>query len=392
MKKKIIPLIAVLAIICTLFGVAGLAYSKGNFVFTRAETGAEVNLDVIHDTNPLAIDRESASVGKAEIAVDLKWGDKVEEVRMSIYQEGEGLPISYDTPSSYALGPNGEIYIVDTLNYELKIFSGNELLKCIGLPEVRFSDEHLGTTPFVLRDIGVDAAGNVYGLNYPENEMVYIDVEKATTETIFPELKLQRPRTIEVLCSGNIMIWDNIDELNASRVRKMDVNGNVYSEKTLANLIDFDLFQYEDKSGNTIKVIPYGRREYQLSITDIKTGEITSVVNFSAVPMENMECNVSLLGTDDNGRVFFRIKDTPQYDLQAEMGIEKFNSESKEYLCRVDIQNGKVETMLIDNIEYEMSNSTANLANRRIKIDSEGTVYQLMMNKNGYMIYSYQFD
>ncbi|NCB52582.1 MAG: hypothetical protein EOM54_11990 [Clostridia bacterium] len=392
MKKRTLLTILIVIVICAVCGVIGFAYSNGYFVFSRAETEAEVNMDVINNTEPLVPDRDNPSAGVSKVAISLEWGEEAEYVKMTIYQEGEDGPISYDTPSSYTVGPDGKIYIADTLNHELKVFSDNELIQTIELPEARYQENPPSAIPFVLRDIDVDDSGNIYGLNYLADELVFISSKDGTTETVFPELSLQNPWTVDVLCSGDIMIRDNVNAENATRVRKVDSEGNVLSEKKLANMIDFDLYQYEDINGNIIEVTPYAVKEYQLSLTDGKTGETVASVDFIARNPNDMECNVSLLGTDNDGRVYFHLRDTPPYGKLAEIGVDQFFAESKEYICRIDIQNGTIETIYIQNTDHTMSSSTANLSNKLIRMDNGGNVYQLMMNENGYTIYSYSFS
>ena len=380
---KILSVSLAVVVILALLSV-GVIFAVSNFIKVKQETGAKMDVDIAKNKTALSPNKLNPQNPKKEVVLDVKWGNEENNFKMSVYQEAKDTPISYETPSSYAVDNEGNIYVDDILNNKLKVFQNNRLIRSITLPE--------SNIPFVLRDMAVDLDGNIFGLNYLANEAVKID-KGDRVNAIFKDSKLNRPETLNILSSGNIMIQDNVDSENATRVRKFDKNGNIISEKKMANIIDMSLYDYEDQDGDIISISPIGVKNYQIELKNGADGVRKAIVNFFVEPISNMNCNVELLGADKLGYLYFRLQDMPQpSDKINESDTEKYQQQIKEYISRIDIKNNKIDTIKIENTDLSMSNSTANLSNRFIKIDSSGNIYQLMMNKQGYKIVKYSFN
>lgn len=301
------------------------------------------------------------------------------------------MPISYGTPSAFAVGDDGRVYVADTLNYKFKIYKDGLIVGSVATPE-RCSDSP-NSMPFVLWDIDVDELGNVYGLNRFGDKVVYIDVDKESVEPAFDNMDFNTLWTVDVLCDGSVLLRDNSGQ-NGTRVRRIDpdTDDEVVFEKALENIIDFDLYEYTDKNGDTISVVPYGVKEYQLTLHDVENESDIAVTNFKAQQEDpERETDVRLLGTDNDGCVYFSIKYTPLYGKKVEMGAEQWLANSSEYICRIDIRSQDISTIRIQNTDYSLSSSNAFGAGKEIRIDSSGNIYQLDMDINGYRILKYSF-
>jgi len=382
-KMKILPISLAVVVILALLSV-GVIFAASSFIKVNQETGAKINVDVAKNKDTLKADKLNSKNAKKEVVLDVKWGDGEDQFKMSKYQEAKDTEISYDSPSIFALDNEGNIYVNDVINNKLKIFQTNGLIRSIVLPK--------SNIPFVLRDMVVDFDGNIYGLNYLANEVVKIN-KSDKIEAVFKDSDIRRPETLDILSSGNIMVQDNVDSENATRVRKFDKNGNIISEKKMANIIDMSLYDYENQDGDIISISPISVKIYQIELKNKKDGLSKGTINFSARPVsEDMECNSKLLGVDKPGQVYFWLQDTPPSGKGDELGIENFQKQCKEYISRIDITTNKIDTIKIDTTDRSMANSTANLSNRFVKMDNNGNIYQLMMNEQGYKIIKYSFN
>lgn len=383
--KKSIRILYISIIIVVIFGLLSVGYifAANSFIKINPQTGAKIDVDVTKNKDTLKADKLNSKTAKKEVILDIKWGDGEDQLKMSKYQEAKDTEISYDSPSIFAIDNEDNIYIDDVINNKLKIFQNNRLTRSIVLPK--------SNIPFVLRDMAVDFDGNIYGLNYLANEVVKID-KSDKTEAVFKDSDIHRPETLDILSSGNIMVQDNVDSENATRVRKFDKNGNIISEKKMANIIDMSLYDYENQDGDIINISPISVKIYQIELKNKKDGLSKGIINFSVRPVsEDMESNSKLLGADKLGQVYFWLRDTPPSGKGDELGIENFQKQCKEYICRIDITNNKIDTIKIDITDRSMANSIANLSNRFVKMDNNGNIYQLMMNEQGYKIVKYSF-
>jgi hypothetical protein len=390
MKRSTIITIVVIAIVI-LSASTIIVYHRGNMASSRAETGSEFDMDALETKKILCVD-ESVTESEGELILSLKWGDDEENIKMDSYQEGEGMPISYGTPSAFAVGDDGRVYVADTLNYRLKIYKDGLIVGSVATPE-RCSDSP-NSMPFVLRDIDVDEHGNVYGLNWFGDKVVYIDVDKESVEPAFDNMDFNTLWTVDVLCDGSVLLRDNSGQ-NGTCVRRIDTDTDdkVVFEKALENIIDFDLYEYTDKYGDTISVVPYGVKEYQLTLHDVENESDMAVTNFKAQQEDpERETDVRLLGTDNDGCVYFSIMYTPLQGKKVEMGAEQWLANSSEYICRINIQSQDISTIRIQNTDYSLSSSNAFSAGKEIRIDNSGNVYQLDMDKDGYRILKYSFS
>lgn len=386
--KKAIVLATIIALLLT---TTAVAYIKSSIVTTRTETNSEFDIEALETHKILRVDC-GANTCDSEIVLDLKWGSKESDVGMSIYQEGPEMPVSYTVPSAYAIGRDGKIYVADTENNLLKIFKDGTLISRIDMPE-RCSDGEY-SMPFVLRDISIDDNGNIYGLNTFANKIVYIDVEKKSVENAFESIDFNTLWTVDVLCDSSVLLRDNCGQ-NGTRVRRFapSASDKPIFEKSMENIIDFDLYEFTDGKGNRISVTPYGVKEYQLTIYDCKEDSVIALTNFKA-PQDNpdRETNVRLLGTDTNGKVYFWIQYTPLSGEKAEMGTQRWLANSDEFICQVDINEQAINTCRIQNTNFSMSSSTAFGAGKSIRIDNSGSVYQLNMDDDVYQIIKYNLN
>ncbi len=384
MMNKKAKFLAIGLVSLILTGVLGVGVFAGKGFFKVNQHSAKIDVDIAKNKKELKTDRLSPKNAKMEVVLDVKWGNGENEFIMSKYQEAPDTPSSYQTPSSYTVDSKGNIYVYDTLNFKLKVFNNNRLIRSIPLPK--------SNIPVVLRDMAVDSDGNIYGLNYLANELVKID-QTNKVEVVFKDLKLHRPETIDILSGGSIMIQDNVDSENATRVRKLDKHGNIISEKKMANIIDWNLYEYENQNGYLINLAPIGYRNHQIEMTDKETGARKAICNYSAMPIsDDMECDSKLLGADKSGKVYFWVQDRLPGAKGKELGLELWRKQIKEYINSIDVAGSNIETFKIDNTDLSMCNSTANLSNRFIKMDYDGNIYQLMMNQDGYKIIKYSFS
>lgn len=378
MKGKRSKLIATSIILVVILVIAGaIIYAKSNTVITN-QNGAKVDLDIAKNKEVLKTDSKSLSSNKKQVILDIAWGDAEEQLKMSVYN-GE-TSTQYETPASFAMGNDGSIYVYDTLNKKIKMFKNNIYQKSIPITV----KPH---TAFALHDIAVDSDGNIYGVSRFTDEAIKVD-SKGNEQPIFKMQgndALKRPEWIDVLPSGNILLQDNFDPENATRVRKFDKDGNAISKKELSNMIDYTLFDFENKNGDIISAGPISARSYQFELKDKTSGERKAICNYAIEsPSKEIYRGASLLGADNNGLVYFKVEempDTSQVDLR----------QSVLYIDRLDIVKNKVDTIKIDGLNWDMSNSYANVCNRLIKIDNEGNIYQVLLSMQGYKIIKYSF-
>jgi hypothetical protein len=120
----------------------------------------------------------------------------------------------------------------------------------------------------------------------------------------------------------------------------------------MANIIDFNLYEYESQDGSIISISPIGIKNHQIEIKDKKDGTRKGICNFSTLPIsKDTECNTKLLGSDKNGQLYFWLQDTPSNEKRNELGIDAFLKQCREYVCRIDAISNKVDIIKLDNTD-----------------------------------------
>ncbi len=386
MKKRII--LTGCIILVTALASTAVFTAKNKTIIFNESSKQEVDLDVAKTKKPhklntkkLTKDLSKNSLEK-EVVLDVAWGDKDEQFILSKYQEAPDLDVQWDTPSSFAVHKNGDIYVADSVDHKIKVFSKNKLKEVIPF------EESINQSYFVMSDISVDDEGNIYGVVTNANEVVKIGKSKKV-EKAFENVSFERPLSIKYLSSGNFMVEDNIDSENATRVRKFNKNGVAYFDKSLANYINMGLYQYEDVNGNIVDISEIGHKNFQVTIKEKNAKSVQGIVNLDSVEESpEMYRGISLLGVDKKGMVYFYLIEEPN-NPKEEIPIWK---QRKEYVMRVDPKTDKSETMQLENRDLSLGLATGYSYGLDTKLGSDGSIYQLQMNSESYKIYKYKFD
>mgnify|MGYP001115699248 CR=1 FL=1 len=386
MKKKII--LTGCVILVTALASTAVFTAKNKTIIFNESSKQEVDLEVAKTKKPhklntkqLTKDLSKNSLEK-EVVLDVAWGDKDEQFILSKYQESPNLDVRWGTPSSFAVHKNGDIYVADSINHKIKVFSKNKLKEVIPF------EESINQSYFVMNDISVDDEGNIYGVVTNANEVVKIGKSKKV-EKAFENVSFERPLSIKYLSSGNLMVEDNIDSQNATRVRKFNKSGVAYFDTSLANYINMGLYQYEDVNGNIVDISDIGHKNFQVTIKDKNTKSVQGIVNVDSVEESpEMYRGISLLGVDKKGMVYFYLIEEPNSPSE-EIPIWKHQ---KMYVMRVDPKTDKSETMQMENRDGSLGIATGYSYGLDIKLGSDGSIYQLQMNSESYKIYKYKFD
>lgn len=330
---------------------------------------------------------------KVQVVVDAKWGEKEEDLGLLVNEETVEHDESYTTPGCYAVDDIGNIYIYDTLNGKIKVFKDKQYIKSINMPAtimLAYPDGRKRPVPTFLRDMAVDSKGTIYGLLTLFDEVLLIK-ENGEVSSYDEGIDFFHLDRIDVLSSGNIMIQDQ-DRSAQIRVRKFGKEKELLSENKSELCIDFDLYEYEDNEGNSIKAERIGDKTHKYDIVDNKGNNTKNSVAFSALSDDpEIQRRFTILGTDKNGKIYYWINETKK-DSWPIVGEDGYIINEKEYITVVDPINNLTITERAKNTNVSMTNSTACMNNRFKKMDINGNVYQLLLDKNGYRIVKYSFE
>jgi len=397
--NKRLKISVLILIISSIFVISSIIIVAKNDNLIKSTTGKVIDIELVKKQKELKTEKNNYKEPGKKVVLDVKWGEGEDEFKMSTYQEASDTDVSYSVPASYTIDNKGNVYVYDTLNSKIKVFNDNKLVNSILVKnqemkiETRSGEFINSMTPHVLKDMAIDTYGNIYAVCQLTNKALRIDASGAIEECfkqLEGEERVNRPEMIEILPSGNIMVQDNIDSVNTTRVRKFDINENVISSNQLSNYIDFSLYQYENSIGDTVSINRVSPFTNQIEFKNKKDNS-KSVSNYTVEPDKETEVSKKLLGCDDEGRLYFWVEIRPLTEKMKELGSDRYWQQSKEYIDRVDVKNDLIDTIRLEHTNWSMSNSTAN-SQRYIRIDNSGSVYQLQISKNSYKIIRYSFE